>query len=500
MNDNVPRSVEELLQDEYGFKPNTEETPEPKEKKRRSAEAQDDIESSFYKNDEFIVEEIFNAELNPAIQFASYDLLKGTISYIPNISIGNRILKPIDSEMIRKQQILLPSHAENYINDSDLISEIELFIQTYLDLPHPFYLKLVSHYILNTWVYDRLSVVPYLRAVADAGSGKTRFAQVVGSLSYKPLFMAGATSDAFIFRLIELFKGTMILNELERVNTDLHSQLVIILNNGYEKGLYVGRVEGDRKKEPKMFDVFSPKIITSRQKFKDLALESRILNIPMRTTKRKDIPVVLDKTFWNQAEKLRNKLLMFRFRNLTVTPNTDLEELSKVEPRLRQTLLPIFSIVQDVDVRKEFVKYALDFQEQMFADRNLEVDSVIAETLLNLLDKNAKVTIKEIGDLVNQGVPEKEKLSPKAIGAKIRGFGFKTKRVQGVYQIIANSSIAEALRDRYGFNTQEISPQSPVSTPVASNSEGDLVDKGDIVYNATQVFFPLEQKEEDQSE
>lgn len=500
MNNDVPRSVEELLQDEYGFKPDTEAIPESKEKKRRSAEGQDDLESSFYKNEEFIVEEIFNSGLDPSIQFASYDLLKDVVSYVPSVSVGTRILKPIDSEMIRKQQILLPSKAESYANDSELIAEIELFVQTYVDLPHPFYLKLVSHYILNTWVYDRLSVVPYLRAVADAGSGKTRFAQVVGSLSYKPLFMAGATSDAFIFRLIELFKGTMILNELERVNTDLHSQLVIILNNGYEKGLYVGRVEGDRKKEPKMFDVFSPKIITSRQKFKDLALESRILNIPMRTTKRKDIPVVLDKTFWSQAEKLRNKLLMFRFRNLNVTPNTDLEELSKVEPRLRQTLLPIFSIVQDADLRREFVKYALDFQEQMFADRNLEIDAVIAERLLNLLETNTKVTIKEIADSVNQGVPEKEKLSPKAVGAKIRGFGFKTKRVQGVYQIIASSSIAEALRDRYGFGVPEESPQNPLSTPDTSSSEGDIVDKGDIVSQATQVFFPLAQKEEDPNE
>lgn len=451
-----------------------------------------ETKTSFYKNDYFIIEEIFDGNLQPNVQFAVLDRIKNKISYKPEIELASgEILKPIDYGLIGGKMLLLPSSSLDYTDETELISEIETFIKEYLDLPHPFYYKLVAHYVLLTWVYDQLPVVPYLRAIGDYGTGKTRFAQVIGSICYKSLFLAGATSDAFIFRMIELFKGTLILNELERVNTDLRSQLVVILNNGYEKGLPVGRVEGEKKREPKVFDVFSPKVITTREKFKDLALESRILSIPMTPTKRKDIPILLREIFWIQAERLRNKLLKYRLDKLVVDSGfkDKTEKLSKVEPRLKQTLLPLLSVVRDEVIEREFIKYALEFQNQIYADRSLEVGALIAEKLLILFEKNPKLSIKEVTDAVNNEFSEKEKLTSKAVGQKIRGFGFVTKRSQGTYKIIPNSNAVENLKDRYGLNKiQEESPLSPPSHPTDSNSKGDLGDKGDLTQATEEIF------------
>lgn len=446
---------------------------------------QDTIYTSYLVTKDYIVEEVFDYYLQPEVQFAVFDMVSKQLSYQPELQLeGGSVIKPIDNSVVREGK-LLPSMAVEYIDESRLLEEIEEFIKFYLDLPHPFYLKLASHYVLLTWVYDKLSVVPYLRALGDYGSGKTRFAQVVGSICYKPLFVAGATSDAFIFRMIELFKGTMVMNELERANTDLQSQLVVILNNGYEKGMFIGRVEGDKKKEPRLFDVYSPKIITTRQKFKDLALESRILSIPMKPTKRRDIPVMLDEAFWSGAQDIRNKLLMYRFRNLFMPQLESKEEkLWKVEPRLRQTLLPLFTVIQSEETENDFIKYATEFQEQVVSDRTSETDFLVAEKLLDLLENNDKVTVKDVTEKVNKELDQKEELTSKAVGQKIGSFGFKKKRINGVYQIIYSKEAVEYLKDRYGLNNEptEESPLTPQSPPTELSSGNDIVDKSD---NAT---------------
>ena len=283
--------------------------------------------------------------------------------------------------------------------------------------------------------------------------------------------------------MIELFKGTLIINELERVDTDLQSQIVNILNNGYEKGLYIGKVEGDRHRIPKTFDVFSPKILTTRGKFKDLALESRILSVPMRPTKRKDIPTLLDVIFWDSAKDIRNKLLMYRFNNL-FTPEFENKEvkLEKVEPRLRQTLLPIFYVIQNQEVEDAFVNYALEFQGQIVAERSFEIDSVVAEKLVELLEDKEKVTVKEVTDAYNKGLSDKEQITSKRAGKIIRGFGFNTKRIQGVYNIVPNEQTSDYIKERFGLGADapEESPLTPPNPPTDSASPGDLVDKVDI--------------------
>lgn len=463
---------------------NFEKAQKSREKTRKSLSDKDGVDIiriSYWQTEKYIFEEIFNPNFEPEIQYAVFDKDLKTITYQTNFELENgKIIRPLELALVSNKNILLPSEASIYESESALLEEIEEFINTYLDLSHPFYLKLVSHYILLTWVYDKLSVVPYLRAIGDYGSGKTRFAVVIGSLSYKGLFIAGASSDAFIFRIIELFKGTLIVNELERVNTDIRSQIVIILNNGYEKGLSVGKIEGDRKRVPVTFDIFSPKIITTREKFKDLALESRILSIPMQPTHRKDIHSLLDDPFWIKAQELRNKLLTYRFNKLNAPVSEGKEKkLFKLEPRLRQTLLPIFYVIQSERTEEEFIKYATEFQEQVFSDRNLEIDSLIAEKLIKLFDGDAKVTIKAVTEEVNLELDEKEKLTNKAVGQKVRLFGFKTKKSGGVFHIIYDKEKLLYLRDRYNFSVEN--PQNPPDPQSDSASNGDVDDIRDFV-------------------
>lgn len=434
--------------------------------------------TSFYEDQDFFAEEIFNAGFTPAKQFLLYNKSGDSLNFVENFEVSSGSIErvsPLDLDLIDDRTVLLPSSVDDKTTEAELEQKILTFLHHWLDI-EKLSEQLCLFYIKMTWIYDRLSVVPYLRALGDYGSGKTRFVQTVGSLSYKPMFLAGATSDAYLFRVIELFKGTMVLNELERVNTDLSAQIVNILNNGYEKGIGVGRVEGDKTKTPVVYDVFSPKIISSRERFKDLALESRIITSHLYPTTRKEIPIALDESFWKEAEKIRNALLGYRFRMVCQQTRSSADPqqnqsksglagladfslkglkgniLYGLEPRLRQTLFPLFYVIPENKV-KEFVDFAKEYQQEVIEDRGFELEGIVAKSLLDLLDNNEEISAKDLRVRVNEELDnDKFKVSPQKIGKILKSWGLKTRPVghEKIPYIVNNDSIFNRLRSRFG--------------------------------------------------
>lgn len=296
------------------------------------------------------------------------------------------------------------------------------------------------------------------------------------------MFLAGATSDAYLFRVIELFNGTLVINELERINTDLQAQITVILNNGYERGMPIGRVEGEIKREPRTFNVFCPKIITTRKRFEDRALQSRIITVPMQPTDRKDIPSFLLDGFWQEAQELRNKLLMYRFKHADdffyeqLTGEKKEEKLNFLEPRLKQTFLPLLYVISDSFVEDEFISFLKEYQGQVINERSLELKGLVAEKLYQLYKKSdGRVNVKEVTELVNMDIEnEKSKLTSHKVGKIIREeLSFKTdKSTGGLYFVQFTEERIQHLICHYGLE----SPLTPPSPLPDSDSKEDLVD------------------------
>lgn len=173
-----------------------------------------------------------------------------------------------------------------------------------------------AHYILLTWVYDSFNELPYLRVRGQYGSGKSRFLLTVGSLCYKPIFASGASTISPIFRLLDQVRGTLVIDEADFWASDERSEIVKILNNRNARGFPVLRNDITPQKEfnPRAFDIFGPRIVATRHPFQDEALESRCLTgILGGRPVRPDIPISLPNSFNEDAERLRNQLLAFRF-------------------------------------------------------------------------------------------------------------------------------------------------------------------------------------------
>jgi hypothetical protein len=140
----------------------------------------------------------------------------------------------------------------------------------------------------------------------------------VGSLCRLPIFASAASTISPIFRLLDAFRGTLILDEGDFRFSDEKSEIVKILNNGNARGFPVLRTEVSPKKEfdPRAYHVFGPKIIATRGFFQDRALESRCVTEDMRGgSLRSEIPLNLDERFHEEARSIGNQLLLYRLRH-----------------------------------------------------------------------------------------------------------------------------------------------------------------------------------------
>ena len=345
---------------------------------------------------------------------------------IVRVPEGERLVPySAQNNLIKKEVVLFPSEPCEYGSEEELVEDIQTFIHRYVDVS-PRFERIASYYVLFSWLYDGFAELPYLRLRGDYGSGKTRFLLTVGSLCYKPILASGATSTSAIFRMLDCFRGTLIIDEGDFRYSDEKSDLIKIFNNGNQKGMPVIKTEmsGTKEFNPRAFEVFSPKILASRGSFDDKALESRFLTEESGDRKlRSDIPINLPPVYKDEARALRNKLLLYRFRNHGKNHEPPIALDERIEPRLRQIFIPLMSIVSNDAVRAELRELVWHYHLDLRSDRSMEVEAQTLEVIRELLGASSQpsVSIKEVTDrFTNRHGREYERITPKWIGTIIR--------------------------------------------------------------------------------
>ena len=399
---------------------------------------------------------------------------------------GERLIPySAQNNLIKKEVVLFPTEPCDYGSEADLVADIQKFIHRYVDVS-PRFERIASYYVLFSWVYDGFAELPYLRLRGDYGSGKTRFLLTVGSLCYKPIFASGATSTSAIFRMLDCFGGTLIIDEGDFRYSDEKSDLIKIFNNGNQKGLPVIKTEmsGTKEFNPRAFEVFSPKILASRGSFDDKALESRFLTEESGDRKlRRDIPINLPPIYKDEARALRNKLLLYRFRNhgKNHAPNLVLDE--RIEPRLRQIFIPLMSIVSDHAVREELRDVLWRYHQELRADRSMDIEAQTLDVIRALLAKSSgpSVSIKEVtGLFTRRHARDYERITPKWIGTIIRKrLHLRThKSSHGVF-VISPEELKKlpVLYEKYGVMPVD---SDGINLPDPGDEQGPQVKQNDI--------------------
>lgn len=363
------------------------------------------------------------------------------------------------NNLLQNEVVLLPSEPHEYGSQEELRAQVQNFIHAYVDVS-PLFEKIASYYVLLSWVYDAFNELPYLRLRADPGSGKTRFLLTVGALCYKPIFASGASSVSPLFRIMDAFRGTLIIDEGDFRASDEQAEVIKILNNGNARGFPVLRSEVTPRGEfnPKAFAVFGPKLVATRRNFQDWALETRCLTEQMgQRTMRPDVPITLPPQHKAQALDLRNKLLLFRMRTFHTCAATQIPPDPTIEPRLNQIFAPLLSVVSDPDERLQLRSLARSYNQDLIADRSYDVEAQVLDVIHELARAGqSRLTVKEITDkfVLRHAEDFERKITSKWIGGVIRKrLQLKTQKSNGVFVIAPEEHRKlERLYERYGID------------------------------------------------
>jgi hypothetical protein len=373
------------------------------------------------------------------------------------------------------QVVHFAATAAPYDSQATLFSEVKAFVHQYVELPADFE-DIAALYVLVTWVYEFAPSIPYLRVIGDWGSGKTRFLDAVGRVCFRPIFASGATTPSPIFRILDKFQGTLVLDEADFKDSSAWVEMVKILNNGYRPNFPVLRSDKeDGKWYPHGYQVFGPKLIATRSTFKDEALESRCLTAEMMPLTRPDIPRVLPPSFDTEVKQLRSKLLTFRLANLLKlkgrTFGNDLLE-PNLQPRLQEILIPLKAMVNgDQAMTESLSTFIHRLQETLFSRRRESPAGRVLAAIIELHGEGAELTIKNVTDKVNEMDNDAPALTSEKVGWMTKKLRFEKERTSKSRFIRWDEDRVRQLSSLYGLTQTLISQEKPSQPSLLSLSD-----------------------------
>ncbi len=393
--------------------------------------------------------------------FAVFTPDSKTFEFSPLVEDNDCLYEPQSFQTDNRGETLigLPSDIVEYGDDSVLDAEIENYLYRHIDLPER-ERKFVVQYIKLTYLTDKLEEIPYLRAVGEKGNGKSRFILAVGLLCYHPLFVISITA-AVLFRVVDTYHPTLIIDEANlNVESDDTQAIMQILNGGNQRLGNVPRMEvggafGERHFE--IFDPFGAKILASLKTFDSAAFESRCIRVLMQKTTRTEIRYRLTKALKSEAEVLRNKLTLWRFRNY----NRDFEhefnaaeealKAEYIEPRYVQIGTPLYAMIRDENLRRDFAVMLKQRSNADTEERRDSLDGHLVQAMHDLLVESktdesgsevpklkgefkegepcALLTVEAITNKLNKDKPEKDHLKKEFVSKTLSKLELERRKI-----------------------------------------------------------------------
>ncbi|MCL2643753.1 MAG: hypothetical protein FWD52_09695, partial [Candidatus Bathyarchaeota archaeon] len=336
----------------------------------------------------------------------------------------------------------------------ELYTDIRSFIVEHLDVPNEFYYDVYTCFILATWRTEDFTTVPYIFFIGPMASGKTRGLECFNYLCYRSI-MAASISAASLFRALEAWHPTLLLDETEIYNTKDMVEVISLLNSGYKKGQRALRVKGMEQGNPQIaaFDVFGFKTLAGTQELAE-TLQSRCIVTAMSKATRQ-VNIFVDEV---KAQSLRNKLLTYRFRTLGTADSNMIPLFLQENPSFRngrviELFVSLLQVAPTIEVKQKLCELMKQITQSRLNAEQAGVDAQIFEALLKSEGKvsGGKISTQEITDTFNEGRSEKEQSKSRFIGHRIVALGFEKCRVgvQGRSGFFYDIKIINRLKARY---------------------------------------------------
>lgn len=114
----------------------------------------------------------------------------------------------------------------------------------------------LAAWAVATYFHPAFLAFPRLDIRGEVGSGKSKTLSILAAVTFNGLLRVSPT-PAVLFRLAELFRPSLCLDEIEGLASDEKREILAILNSGYKAGGRVDRCEGDEH-TLRSYAVFTP--------------------------------------------------------------------------------------------------------------------------------------------------------------------------------------------------------------------------------------------------
>jgi len=416
--------------------------------------------------------------------------------------------RPAD-ELVRNGVVIFPSDIGKPKDNLELVAIIEAFIHRHYLLENRRLGRLMAYWVMMTWIYDGMEALPYLRAMGDAGSGKSELLKRVGYICYRLTITGGASSDSSFFRMTELFRGTVFMDEMDLPDGgNMDNPKVKFLNLGAMRGNPIIRMEegydeaGRRVFVPVSNTTFCPKLIAMRKEFLDEAVGTRSITIQTFEKFPEEliaagVSLQLTEEFYQQARAIRNLLLYWRLMHwqerITVDPSLidvhissrlnqvtiGLKAIAREDPRMladielflreyyRELMLTknmsrtarvieaIWKIWSYPDLRGEMVKSNGDGREYMLVGHVTRIANEIMDVMNALAEDEEE---SQAGDEAEKRKRRGKRTSPRSVGEIIRRelqLQMGQRRGEG-YPVYWDEVRMRALAARYGVDIENL--------------------------------------------
>jgi hypothetical protein len=321
--------------------------------------------------------------------------------------------------------IRMPRQAEPYESLQQLISAISTLILRCVALSETD-ARLLAHFVLSTWLTDRLPVAPYLALVGPPQSGKTTLLRVLHLLCRRSLSAADATAITLL-HLCHKLHPTLLIDETS--TTDGPATLRRLLRVGNTPGSMVLR-------HKQAWNVFGAKVVCWRELPDDAALNSRCIILPMQGVNDPALRLPDDPEIVSAAAALQSQLLYYRLANYDKVNARTFELHESLPPRKRELYFALATpCVADKDSKHFLLNYFRDRHSHAYSDDSLSAAEYSVLFALfhvaHLPEHRGHPLTKEIAARANRHLNEEREhlqLQIRRVGAILTSFGFAQRR------------------------------------------------------------------------
>jgi hypothetical protein len=302
----------------------------------------------------------------------------GEFKVVESYEAGDAIYKPRP-----RLPFALPKAPERFEEDPALWEDTKAFVKEYFDVPDERAYDVIVAAIAWSYFYRAVAdslpnaSTPYLQFLGPWRSGKTRALEVFRAVAHRAVQVVDP-SEAAIFRMIELFKPTLVIDEANVLDPNI----LAIMAAAYRKGQFVPRADRENPNEVHLYDVFSFIIYATREQIRD-DIFSRSVTIYCEKALRPTAKLIDE----NRAAELRTRWFAqyLRLRDQVRVTYTEYESEDGRLQELFSPLLVMARLFGNPDAEKNIESYGRKIEERIRGLETASDEAAVVEAIVKLI-------------------------------------------------------------------------------------------------------------------